>query len=536
MKTIKQYILIAFSALTLPACTLLDTEPQDFITPDKFYNTQEELEAALRGVYMTLADNGLYGMNIPARLGLSADIGYETYDYDSSSVGFYDVSTNDAMVLTYWRLCYAGINRANKLLESIDRPAIDETVRARIESEARFLRAYFHFMLVNRFQNIPIMLKSPKDGYKESVQIAQSAPRDTYRMIISEMEASIAGLPDAETLSGGGHLSKSAAYGILARAALYMAGQPLEETSMYAKAKEYAGKVIELGFHRLNPSFEEVFINMIQDKYDIRETIFEIEFWGNNQSTYTATAGQIGRINGIQAYTALTKIGPSNGALRASSYFYTLYEEGDLRRDWTIAPFYYQNSENDKGIPLDYKHDCGTNYWRRCCGKFRREYELSDPKDNQYTPINFPVLRYSDVLLMWAEAVAADPDSSAQELDQAYEYVNMVRRRGFGKDPLIADATVDLEQENKQQLLENIKDERARELGFEALRKDDLVRWGELYDRMVAVRATIPPTYTSNYYVMGRIYYGNISRRDVVWPIPSYELGVNRKLVQNTGF
>lgn len=137
---------------------------------------------------------------------------------------------------------------------------------------------------------------------------------------------------------------------------------------------------------------------------------------------------------------------------------------------------------------------------------------------------------------MWAEGVAADPDSSAQELNQAYEYVNMVRRRGFGKDPLVADATVDLEQENKQQLLENIKDERARELGFEALRKDDLVRWGELYDRMVAVRATIPPTYTSSYYVMGRIYYGNVSRRDVVWPIPSYELGVNRKLVQNTGF
>lgn len=95
---------------------------------------------------------------------------------------------------------------------------------------------------------------------------------------------------------------------------------------------------------------------------------------------------------------------------------------------------------------------------------------------------------------------------------------------------------MDLEQENKQQLLENIKDERARELGFEALRKDDLVRWGELYDRMVAVKAMIPPTYTSNYYVMGRIYYGNVSRRDVVWPIPSYELGVNRKLVQNTGF
>ena len=178
-----------------------------------------------------------------------------------------------------------------------------------------------------------------------------------------------------------------------------------------------------------------------------------------------------------------------------------------------------------------------SNYWMRFCGKFRREYELSNPKDSQYTPINFPVLRYADVLLMYAEAVAADPDNDdSQELADAYEYLNRIRRRGHGLDIHTPAPAVDLEQAGKSALLDEIKDERARELGFELLRKDDLVRWGELYDRMQAIRSTIPDHYTSSYYVAARLYYGNVSRRDIVWPIPSYELGVNRRLVQNEGF
>lgn len=528
MKTIRRYFLIAVATCWLPACSLLDTTPQNFITPEEFYNTQDDLEAALRGVYASLADNALYGMNIPARLGLAGEIGYEYYDYDRSSVGFYDVSSTDALILAYWRSCYTGINRANMLLENVDRPQMDDKVRARIKAEARFLRAYYHFMLVTRFWNIPVILQSAKDGYRESVQIAQSPMRDTYLTIISEMEAAAPDLADAASLEGGGTLSQSAAYGILARVALYMAGQPLEEPGMYAKAKEYAERVIGQGFHRLNPSYEELFVNMIQDRYDIRETIFEIEFWGNNQSTYKNTAGQIGRINGISAFTSLSEIGASNGALRASGYFYNLYEPEDLRRDWTIATYYY----NGNVTPTD----CGTNIWRRCCGKFRRDRELTSPKDNNYTPINFPVLRYSDVLLMWAEAAAADLSSSAAEIEQAYEYVNMVRRRGYGLDPNTPAEGVDLENSGAFLLLDDIREERARELGFESLRKDDLIRWGILYEQMTSVGAMINPSYTSEYYVRARIYYGNASRRHVVWPIPSYEMGVNRKLVQNPGF
>ena len=72
--------------------------------------------------------------------------------------------------------------------------------------------------------------------------------------------------------------------------------------------------------------------------------------------------------------------------------------------------------------------------------------------------------------------------------------------------------------------------------GEPMVRKDDIIRWGEFYDRMQSVRVTVPEAYTSNYYVAARLYYGNVQRRDVLWPIPTYELSVNPYLVQNKGW
>ena len=161
-----------------------------------------------------------------------------------------------------------------------------------------------------------------------------------------------------------------------------MAGNPLNEPGMYAKAKEYAATVIGYEFHELNPSYKDVFLKLIQDEYDIRESIFEVEFYGNNQSTYTTTAGQVGRINGIAYSIDINNWGRSLGTIRASQYFYQLFDKDDLRRDWTIASYSYDGETGEK-------IDCANNYWMRFCGKFRREYELSNPKDSQYTPINF---------------------------------------------------------------------------------------------------------------------------------------------------
>lgn len=108
-------------------------------------------------------------------------------------------------------------------------------------------------------------------------------------------------------------------------------------------------------------------------------------------------------------------------------------------------------------------------------------------------------------------------------------------RRGFGKDINTPDAGVDLETGDKSYLLEAIKDERPRELGFELLGKDDIVRWGEFYDRMRYARslaAAIPDSYTSSYYVNAGAPTTTSTAATEIWPIPTYELGVNRALLR----
>lgn len=535
-------ILLAIGMLAFGSCSLLDTDPKDFVTPSNYYNNETEMNTALNGVYATLADAALFSNNMLGRMGLSADIGYESYASDYGTVGDYDVSPTDSKILSYWRYLYAGIGRANMLIKYIDKPKLEQKTRDNIYGQALFLRAYYHFLLVVRFHNIPLVLTVPEDGKKDNVQVPQSDMRDVYLRIIEDMEAAAELVPTASELQSPGRVSQSTVYGMLSRVALYMAGYPLNEPGMYARAKEYAQKVIDTGTHALNPSYQQVFLNYIQDKYDIGESLFEVELWGTNEGTYTTTAGMVGRNNGIgctsqnvtpNGKTIVEMYGYSIGTIRTTPYFYALFDEGDLRRDWTIASYTYNTTTGEKS-------EQSSNIWIRYCGKFRREYELTTPRATNYTPINFPLLRYSDILLIWAEGVAADPaNNDADDLAQAYEYVNRVRRRGYGLDVFTPSAVADLESGNKSALLDAIKDERAREFGFELLRKDDIVRWGEFYDRMrylKSVAAAIPESYTSSYYVSARRTYNNANRRDEIWPIPTYELGVNRNLVQNNGW
>ena len=173
----KNTILLSLCILFLASCSLLDTEPQDFVTPSNYYNNETEMNTALNGVYATLANTTLYGGNLLGRMGLSADIGYESYSSDYGSVGDYDVSPADAKILTFWRDLYDGIGRANMLIKYIDKPQLDEATRNNIYGQALFLRAYYHFLLVVRFHNIPLILSVPEDGNRESVQTPQSSTR-----------------------------------------------------------------------------------------------------------------------------------------------------------------------------------------------------------------------------------------------------------------------------------------------------------------------------------------------------------------------
>ena len=155
------------------------------MSEDESYSTEANVNMALNGVYATLGEVGLYYNYMLSSMGLSADIGYDNSSKENT-VGIYDVVPSDRKILTYWRNLYDGINRANLLLANIDL-AKDLTAEKKdnIYAQALFLRGYFHFMLVVRFQNICVMTEPYSDLTKG---IKQSTAREAYLLIIKDME------------------------------------------------------------------------------------------------------------------------------------------------------------------------------------------------------------------------------------------------------------------------------------------------------------------------------------------------------------
>ena len=166
----------------------------------------------------------------------------------------------------------------------------------------------------------------------------------------------------------------------------------------------------------------------------------------------------------------------------------------------------------------------------RNCGKYRREVQYEGVKGDRgsYTPVNYPILRFADVLLMYAEAVVAS--GATGELQEAYDCVKRVRdRAGIGtrdfSDYSDSDAFMQL-----------IRNERGRELCFESLRKYDLIRWGIFVDAMHEyIDDELDPDWgTGNTAALAAQIARNVQARHVLLPIPSIELGVNTALRQNS--
>jgi hypothetical protein len=298
---------------------------------------------------------------------------------------------------------------------------MDEGKKAAIRGEALFLRAYYYFLLVQHWGDVPLVLKTVTTSAE--AQVGETPSKEVYEQIIKDMTEAEGLVQPIQTLNYSGRISKSAVRGILARVCLYMAGYPVNDKTKYTAARDWAKKVMDDGFHALNDSYSQIFINLAQDKYDIKESIWEVEFWGNNTDAYTET-GRLGSRNGIRCTDVDS--GYSPGRINAFANFFYKYEVNDRRRDWNIAPFSF-GTVSGKTARVAWTP---AQIWNRNCGKYRRYYETLLPRNTNFTPFNFPVLRYADVLLMFAEAENEINNGPTQA---AIDAVNLVRRRAYGK-------------------------------------------------------------------------------------------------------
>ena len=578
MKTIKN-IFLGSTMLLFTACNFLETTPNDFIDPDDFYKDDTEAFMGLAGIYNTLNSSNVYGEKYYQAVGTD-DL---TYYYTSSTaeVGLSNnnYTANDANLAAIWQGLYEGINNANYFLERITDAPVTEENKKLYRGEATFLRAYFYFLLAQSWGDVPLITtaQTNTDNYMPNIKATPQAT--VLKFVTDEMEKV---LNDGENYSigtiqtvGSGRVSRSAVKGILARVYLKRAGWPTNETELYAKAKYWAGEVINPQdgsmTHSLNlQGYDQVFINLASDTYDPAEVIWEVEFKGNRQDSHT-NAGRVGSlICGIQNADVLqTSLGYSYGRHCVTPGLWDLYNDldgdgdpelistkdesdplnekynRDERKDWNIAPYRFQKRDyatvywkrnwedigdvklNNNGDP-DLKDGnqqfaTRTQYIERNAGKFRREYELVTPRNKNYTPINFPLLRYSDVLLMYAEAQNKAEGTPSVE---SIAYVNEVRTRANAPEVTITDS------DDFQRLIE---DERGRELCFEGLRKMDLIRWGKYKSAMekVSLYATDARWSSGRQYLLVYATNGATSDRYQWLPIPTRELGLNNLLQQN---
>jgi hypothetical protein len=516
MKIFFQYMVVATLLCTGSGCKkFLSTQPADFITPGNYYTTREHIIFALNGVYDILGNRALYQYQMLGRMGLEADEGFYNRAAVTTGLPVYVFDPSDAELTNHWRMLYEGINRANLLLDNVDKPSMDDSERQVIRGEAMFLRAYFYFLLVTTWGDVPLILEP--SGTVTGHSRLRTPSTTVYEQIVTDMEAAeklVLGVHDIRNHAG--RVSRSAVAGVLARVYLHWAGYPLRDETKYLKAREWASVVMDPdNGHTLLDSYEQVFINYARDLYDLRESIWEVEFQGNGMDIYTEY-GHVGNVNGI-ASPAGSEIGYSTALLNATQRLYNLYEEGDTRRDWAIAPFRYAGTEK--------VYWGGHQLFNRNCGKWRREYETLLPKTNHGTPQNFPLLRFSDVLLMFAEA----ENFINGPTEDAHEALNTVRRRAnaspFGGNSRITDKTI----------FDGIlMDERSRELCFETLRKGDLIRKGRFIQAMKGMELELRNN--GGTFAFGALAGSNVSSRHLLYPIPTRELSLNRALTQNPGW
>uniref|UniRef100_UPI004057448A RagB/SusD family nutrient uptake outer membrane protein n=1 Tax=Alistipes sp. TaxID=1872444 RepID=UPI004057448A len=559
----KRILLNTFSLLALlilGSCSILDEEPQ-VICSDTYYQNESEVLYGLAGVYGAINNEELYGRSYSLPISNTDDLCYQNRPHNTSAVYWYTHNASDSDVLNAWRMLYAGIKNANEFMMAVEHSEFDPD--GLYYQEARFLRAFYHFLLAQAWGDVPLRERATLSPDPEEVNLAATPQAEVLMWCAKEMEEALPSLPS--TLENApSRVVQTTAAGMLARLYLFMAGETValdNKTELFEKAAYWAKFVIDSGLHFLNPDYEVVFQNMITDTYDktYNESMWEADFLGDRTSADSWSNGRIGDLIGLQSTSAESdfsswKCNYSYAQYNGSLKLWDLYwsddrtdEEKELptitdrRQEWNLPPYNYKGGKVD-GVDYTASKDKTPYIYSkvttfsdptvavgiRNCGKWRREVEFEGAKSakNLYTTINFPILRYSDVLLMYAEAMN-EAEGPSEEL---WGYVKQVRdRAGVATRPYG-------EYSSQGALRELIRNERGRELCFEALRKYDLIRWGIFVEAMRSYnQQTADTRWEAGNTLAGYALQtaNSVQPKHIYLPIPTKELGVNTALKQN---
>lgn len=508
--------------ISAASCDFLETKVESNITTDNFFQSASDFDMALTGVYYTFGStewnaqhrygNYFLGFLYFGRVGTD-EAWITSGNNGEEAIGNYTYTPDNIFVEKVWFMQYLGIQRANIVIDRLNAytgDGVSDSERSRILGEAHFLRAWFYFQLARYYGEVPLVLHETKD--LSQLNTAKASLAEVYAQVISDYEKAEELLPETNTV---GHAYRLAATALKARAYLQMSGEPLKDVSAAAKAAEACRKVINSGRFALVTDFFSQFDGMHEHN---SEYIFDVEF--DNTVSNNRYGGQVGTNEGLpnteKLYTTQVRTFPD---------MYDRWDDGDIRKT-SINKEGYIVSKDGIGTIIYKDPETGVVTYERSyfIYKFRHSLDRSVRGSNWVewnNAINFPIIRYADVLLMLPEAEYRATGTISAD---AWEGLNQVRRRGYGKDIHTPDPSVDIVQGNLtypnpygtlDPVLAQILDERHWELAFEGHRWADLVRFGRL--QQVYHDVLLHDDFWTQYYDP---YRDNCKERHSIFPIP----------------
>jgi starch-binding outer membrane protein, SusD/RagB family len=497
LKAIPQVLLGSVLLLAGTGCEKFLEEPdRSNFTMENYFTKPEHAESVVNSIYESLRPTTGGGFNGAPWMMLEFATGLANTELGQaqSSINVRNLVNNadNEYGNTWWVSSYRGIANANLAIAKIPGISMDEVQKKKYLGEARFFRAYYYYNLVRIFGKVPLIDK-PVDLDAPELIPDPATEEAIYQLIVADLiEAEGSGLPMTDV---SGRVNMGAVKSLLADVYLTMAGFPLQKGAEYfQKAADKANEVITAGQYSLFASYDDLHSYATKNR---GENLFMVQFAPNILPSNWQTS-IIPYNQGISAYSDET------GAIFANKEFVESYEPGDKRAK--EKQFYYRtytlssnrNQTVDLGGYYIYKH-------------FDQEAHLTTTSSG----LNWPLIRYAEVLLIYAEAA----NEAAGPTAEAYKAVNDIRKRA--ELPELTGLT-------KDQFREAVWRERWYELSFENKTWFDMVRLRKAFN---------VTTKTFESYVGHRFSYGPVLKeRELLFPIPTAEIRNNSKLIQNKGY
>lgn len=536
----KKYSIILIALIFLPSCKkdFLERNPLDQISNETFWNNETDALAAAAGCYSN-RQNWLYYNPNP-----------DEYWWDVYDVLFFDCASDNAYNPYYWSgfqvqatglaspnntgksyMGYGSITKYNNFLENISRPVMNETLRKRLTAEVRFLRAWGYFIKVTLYGDVPLV----KDVLSASeADVPRTTKAEVVKFILDELEASAPDLPNSYSGSDVGRITKGAALALKARMEIF--------EGKYAECATTCAQIMGLGYS-LFPDYRGLF--KIANEGN-SEVILDVQYIESLYETWVygmlAPASYGGWSDAIPTQSLVDEYECIDGKTIEESPLYNPgqpYKNRDSRLNVSIL---YPGSlyEGRYYDPIDNANPFGDYY--APYGGSKTGYNVRkyvDDKKNDYkniwaTGMNAIVIRYAEVLLMYAESKIETNSIDAS----VYDAIDLIRTRAGMP---VVDRTI---YNTQAKLRELVRRERRVELALEGLRWFDICRWkigeqvmnGKVYGALLGKVSQVDGTLTltnTRIEVETRWFDAN---KNYLWPIPQSVIDASSKIIQNSGY